>query len=269
MDKFVQFVMGPAGSGKSTYCAAVQKHCATIGRTVHVVNLDPAAEMINYSPSVNVRDLITVEKVMKELKFGPNGGLIYCMDYLMQNMDWLRDEIGEYSEDYLIIDCPGQIELFTHYSYIKRLSDQFESWGYNPCAVYLLDSHFVSDAAKFISGVMMCLSVMYKMELPHTNLLTKIDLWKMEGKSKNDMPKYLNPDIDSLVYDLSKTTDKRFLRLNKEIGELLRNDPLVGFVPLDAADPDSIRYALSHVDNSMQYGENLEPREPKEVDEDD
>lgn len=27
--------------------------------------------------------------------------------YLMQNMDWLEEELGGFEDDYLIIDCPG------------------------------------------------------------------------------------------------------------------------------------------------------------------
>ena len=48
MVNHAQIVMGPAGSGKSTYCEAIQKHCLATRRTVHVVNLDPAAETFNY-----------------------------------------------------------------------------------------------------------------------------------------------------------------------------------------------------------------------------
>ena len=51
-----------------------------MGRTVHVVNLDPAAEDIVYTPSVDIRELISLEDVMEELNLGPNGGLIYCME---------------------------------------------------------------------------------------------------------------------------------------------------------------------------------------------
>lgn len=28
--------------------------------------------------------------------------------YLLQNMDWLDEELGGYEDDYLIIDCPGE-----------------------------------------------------------------------------------------------------------------------------------------------------------------
>jgi predicted ATPase len=65
----IQVVMGPAGSGKSTYCTAMQEHCAAKasagGRGGHapvlsVANLDPAAEHFDYNPVFDVRDLINV-----------------------------------------------------------------------------------------------------------------------------------------------------------------------------------------------------------------
>lgn len=30
---------------------------------------------------LDIRDLISVEDVMEELGYGPNGGLVYCMEY--------------------------------------------------------------------------------------------------------------------------------------------------------------------------------------------
>ena len=32
---------------------------------------------------------------------------LWARRYLLQNMDWLEEEVGEYEDDYLIIDCPG------------------------------------------------------------------------------------------------------------------------------------------------------------------
>jgi hypothetical protein len=45
---YAQLVIGPAGSGKSTYCSSLYDHCQTVGRSIHIVNLDPAAEHFNY-----------------------------------------------------------------------------------------------------------------------------------------------------------------------------------------------------------------------------
>jgi len=58
-------------------------------RNILVVNLDPAAETFKYRCDIDVRDLITLDDVMEELKLGPNGGLVYCMEYLIENIDWI------------------------------------------------------------------------------------------------------------------------------------------------------------------------------------
>ena len=113
MGKHAQLVIGPAGSGKSTYSMAIYEHCCAERRTVHVINLDPAAEHFKYPVSIDIRDLISLDDCTEELKLGPNGGLIFCMEYLMENIEWLEKQIGAYEDDYLIIDCPGQIELYT------------------------------------------------------------------------------------------------------------------------------------------------------------
>jgi hypothetical protein len=52
---------------------------------VHVVNLDPAAEHFAYPVAIDIRDLISLTDVVEELNYGPNGGLIYCMESVKQN----------------------------------------------------------------------------------------------------------------------------------------------------------------------------------------
>ena len=51
---------------------------------------------------------------MAELDLGPNGALIYCMDFVLENIEWLTLKIKSLPLDtMLIIDCPGQVELYT------------------------------------------------------------------------------------------------------------------------------------------------------------
>lgn len=57
--------------------------------------------------TADVRDCVSLDDVVEEMDLGPNGGLLYAMEYLAENMDWLREEVGEYEDDYLLIDCPG------------------------------------------------------------------------------------------------------------------------------------------------------------------
>ena len=79
-------------------------------------------------------------------------------------------------DDYIVVDCPGQIELFTHIPVLRTFVDFLKNDGWNVCAVFCLDCHFISDSAKFIAGCFQALSAMVTLELPHVNVLTKVDL---------------------------------------------------------------------------------------------
>ena len=73
---FGQVVIGPPGSGKTTYCNGAQQLLRAGQRRVAVVNLDPANDALPYEPDIDVSDLVCLESVMKELGLGPNGGAL-------------------------------------------------------------------------------------------------------------------------------------------------------------------------------------------------
>jgi len=206
---------------------------------------------------------------MEECKYGPNGGLIYCMEHLIDNLDWFQDALCDYEDDYLIIDCPGQIELYSHVPVMRTLVDSLQKWGYSVCGLYLVDSQFISDPAKFISGTLMALSAMIHLEIPHINVLTKMDLVKDTIK-KSKMEKFFDPDMTDLVGDLTQHTGEKFLQLNEAIGSVIEDYKMVNFLPLDISDEDSISDLLTQIDNALQYGEDaevIEQREPEENEE--
>ena len=80
--RYAVLITGPAGAGKSTFAGALMTHLRTSKRTAHLVNLDPAAapESFEYAPSIDIKDLVSLEDVMSELYYGPNGGLVYCFE---------------------------------------------------------------------------------------------------------------------------------------------------------------------------------------------
>ncbi|KGQ01313.1 hypothetical protein PAAG_11992 [Paracoccidioides lutzii Pb01] len=55
---FAQLVIGPPGSGKSTYCDGMQQFMSAIGRKCSVVNLDPANDKTSCTPAFDVRELV-------------------------------------------------------------------------------------------------------------------------------------------------------------------------------------------------------------------
>lgn len=255
--RYAQLVMGPAGSGKSTYCSTIAKHCEAVGRAVQVVNLDPAAEYFDYNVAFDIRSLIHVDDVMEDedLRFGPNGGLVFCLEYLLENVDWLQEQLGEDVDDYFLFDCPGQIELYTHLDVMKKLIRVLESWEFRVCGVFLIDSQFMVETTKFFSGVLSALSAMVNFEIPHVNVITKMDLLNKAGRRK--ISRYLEPDVHLLLED-DRQFDDKYGRLSEAIAKVVEDYSLVKFMPLNIKVENSIADVLLMIDNSIQYGEDLE-----------
>ena len=138
----------------------------------------------------------------------------------MQNLDWLQEALGDYEDDYvrpepaltppvlepgtsdsrarrlissatcvqLIIDCPGQIELYTHIPILPRLAKLLTTnLNINLVACYLLESQFMEDTAKYFSGVLSAMSCMIGLEVPFVNVMSKMDLVRKEGKRKKEV----------------------------------------------------------------------------------
>ncbi|KAF9263477.1 hypothetical protein L218DRAFT_979926 [Marasmius fiardii PR-910] len=283
--RYAVLVTGPAGAGKSTFSKSFITHLNASKRTGHLVNLDPAADpaSFEYEPAIDIKDLISLEDAMNELGYGPNGGLVYCFEYLLENMDWLEEELGAYEDDYLIIDCPGQIELYSHHPFLPKLVQNLQRLNIRTCAVYLVESQFMEDKYKFFSGVLSAMSAMVNLEIPWINVMSKMDLVTPNpedplGGARNgirrrkNIARYLDPDPLLLAIphgDRSEIPNPRFHALNQAIVQLIEEHPLVSFLPLDLTNTDSLETVVSHIDYTMQYGEDEEPKEPKDLDEGD
>jgi hypothetical protein len=130
MTIFGQVVIGPPGSGKSTYCKAMKEFLTALGRKVAVVNLDPGNDILPYECEVDISTLVTLMDVMENLKLGPNGGLIYCMEYLETNCDWLMGKLEHFQDCYILFDCPGQVELYTHHKSVRNIVHKLQEKDY-------------------------------------------------------------------------------------------------------------------------------------------
>ncbi|KAI9840002.1 MAG: hypothetical protein M1819_000194 [Sarea resinae] len=287
MSKFGCLVMGPAGAGKTTFCSALIQHLRNNKRACYYVNLDPAAEEFAYEPDLDIKDLISLEDVMEEMGLGPNGGLIYCFEFLLENLDFLTEPLDPLSEEYLIIlDMPGQIELYTHIPILPSLVRHLSRSGplnISLCAAYLLESTFVVDRAKYFAGTLSAMSAMIMLEIPHVNVLSKMDLVK-GTVAKKQLKRFLDPDTSLLDEgddpadasreavdeggDASATGNlmggASFKRLNRAVAQLIDDFSMVSFLQLDAQDEDSVGAILSYIDDAIQFHEAQEPREPNE-----
>ena len=92
---FGQLIIGPPGSGKSTYCDGMHQFMGAIGRQSSVVNLDPANDQTNYPCALDIRELITLEDIMKHDELGPNGAVLYALEELERNWEWFESRLKE------------------------------------------------------------------------------------------------------------------------------------------------------------------------------
>jgi GTPase SAR1 family protein len=92
---FAQLVIGPPGSGKSTYCDGMHQFMGAIGRPCSVVNLDPANDRTSYPAALDVRKLISLEEIMEDEELGPNGGVLHALEQLEHEFEWLEDGLKE------------------------------------------------------------------------------------------------------------------------------------------------------------------------------
>uniref|UniRef100_A0A8D8UUI9 GPN-loop GTPase 2 n=1 Tax=Cacopsylla melanoneura TaxID=428564 RepID=A0A8D8UUI9_9HEMI len=265
--QFGQLIIGPPGSGKTTYCKTISKFLSDVGRKVVIVNLDPANESVeDLEFHVDICELITICDVMDHMNLGPNGGLMYAIEYLETHVKWLLDKLNLYQEKpesyYFLFDCPGQVELYMHHCSMKNILSILQNkLDMRLCCVNLIDSHYCSDPGKYISTLLLSLTMMLHLELPHVNVLSKMDL---AFKHKNWLSYGLDyyTEVLDLQYILEQLQEdpvnSKFKKLNTALVSLVEDFSLVHFHPLNKKDNRTVVRLSNAIDkaNGYVYGTN-------------
>lgn len=95
--------------------------------------MDPANEHLPYEAKVDISDLVSAEAVANDLSLGPNGSLLYAMEFLEKNIHWLEAKLKENKDKYILFDFPGQIELYTHNQCIRNIVQKLIRQGHRVC----------------------------------------------------------------------------------------------------------------------------------------
>lgn len=168
------YLIGTAGSGKSTLAHNYKQWINVHGLDAIVVNLDPGAENLPYTPDVDIRDWISLSEVMDTHGLGPNGAQIACADMLALNTDDVLKSIESFKTDYIIIDTPGQIELFVFRQSGNIIIDSFKPD--RSVTAYLIDHILAKNPSGFISQLLLSLTTQFRLGIPQINILSKVDL---------------------------------------------------------------------------------------------
>lgn len=267
---FAQLVIGPPGSGKSTYCDGMQQFLTATKRKCAIVNLDPANDHVSYPCALDIRDLVSLEDVMEQEQLGPNGGVLYALEELEENWEWFEEGLKDLKDSYIIFDCPGQVELFTHHNTMPRVFYRLEKLGFRLIVIHLLDSLTLSRPSLYISSLLLCLRSMLHLPFPLVNVLTKID-----NLAKTAEPLPFNLDYYTEVQDLdymlphleaeqNNTTvsesdeeqelpETKFSALNRALIQLISDFGLIGFETLAVEDKISMSNLLHAIDRASGY----------------
>ena len=170
----ITFVTGTAGSGKSLLTGALKNWYVNRGEDAIAVNLDPGVVELPYDPDVDVRDKVQLQDVMQDYGLGPNGALILAADLTATRLGEIQDEIDSFKAENVIVDTPGQTELFAF-----RESGEFivrEMKADSKVLLFLLDPLLANTPANFLSLALLSASVGLRLNTPKITVLTKRDI---------------------------------------------------------------------------------------------
>ncbi len=157
-------ILGPAGSGKSLLTARFGAFLRKEGYSVKSVNLDPGVVSLSYEYDFDIRKKFTVERIMRKEGLGPNGAMIRTMDLLGQT------KIPKLTGDFILVDTPGQLEIFVFHASGPKIVDQFNRL----VGIFIIDSSIgFSDLP---AAYLYSLAARYRLGINAINILNKVDL---------------------------------------------------------------------------------------------
>ena len=175
--RFIYFV-GTAGSGKSSLIYAFKEWLTLQGLDCVTVNLDPGVENMPYEADVDIRDWVRVSDVMEEYGLGPNGAQIVAADLMAVNAKDLAESIEKFRTNYVLVDTPGQIELFAFRQSSEVIMEELGKE--DACLLFLADPTLCKSPSGFVSSVMLAATVHFRFNVPFFTVLSKSDLLKQE-----------------------------------------------------------------------------------------
>lgn len=169
----VLYFVGTAGSGKTTMVHAFDIWMQQHGYDTVLANLDPGAEGLPYDPDVDIKDWVSLKEVMEDYGLGPNGAQVLAADMLALNIQEVAEVLDTFRTDYVLIDTPGQMELFTFRASSRAV---VEALGEEAFLVYLTDPALAKSPSGLVSSLLLSATTQFRHSLPFLNVLSKSDL---------------------------------------------------------------------------------------------
>ncbi|KAL0260649.1 hypothetical protein SLS55_004339 [Diplodia seriata] len=231
---FAQLVIGSPGAGKSTYCNGMHQFTSAIGRKCSVVNLDPANDHTSYPVALDVRDLVTLEEIMEAEELGPNGGVLYALEELEHNLDWLESGLKELGA--LLVALRGMLQMDLPHINVLTKIDNLRNY---PDLPFNLDFYTEVQALDYL--------------LPHLEVEQGSRFGSRGAHSLTSKEGEEDVDLDNLDEEDSQRPKSKFSALNVAICEMVENFGLLSFHTLAVEDKQSMLTLLRAIDRAGGY----------------
>ncbi|KAG2346090.1 XPA-binding protein 1 [Suillus weaverae] len=195
----VIITIGMAGAGKSTFVQRINSylHSQNPPQPPYILNLDPAVTHVPFEANIDIRDTVNYKEVMKQYNLGPNGGILTALNLFTTKIDQVLDLVEKRAEtveyvlvifilhslllllvhprSHIILDTPGQIEIFTWSASGAIITDAVAS-SFPTVVAYIIDTPRTTAPATFMSNMLYACSIMYKTKLPFILVFNKTDV---------------------------------------------------------------------------------------------
>lgn len=257
------YFTGTAGAGKTSLVAAFQEWLDRQGHDVVTVNLDPGSEAGSFEPDVDIRDWIRLPQVMQEYGLGPNGAQVAAADMIALKIFEVKQTLDGYKAEYVLVDTPGQFELFAFRESSKAIVDALS--GDRSLIAFLFDPALARRASGFVALQMLSATVEFRFRLPLLSVLSKSDT--LTPEQLEEVVGW-GEDPHRLADGVEQELPTPEVQLSTELFRAMETmAPQTALVPVSSPEPKGMDLLYEAVERVFSGGMAEEMRESREEEE--
>jgi len=248
------YMVGTAGAGKSSLTASFHEWCLNQEFDAITVNLDPGVVKLPYTPDVDVREWVSLDEVMKDYNLGPNGAQVVCADMVALNAKEVEERIKEFRTDYVLIDTPGQLELFVFRSTGRVIVNQLDP--NHSLLAFMIEPSLATTPTNFVSQLMLSAITQFRIGIPLVNILSKIDIVDKDALS---MILEWGKNPEKLYRDLMVKSPSMYYQLSEGMMAVIREmEAHTALIPTSNETLEGMEDLYTAIQNTFMGGEDLD-----------